>query len=132
MRVARMAFRIAFVLPLLLAVGCGDNEPETAVEAVEGGERQVELVTGEPFEATGVVDDVLGPRGFLLFDTLIITPGPTTVAENDRVRVTGEVEAARDLDGDLRGRLTADVLEVLAEKDLVVLAGDVAVVGEAR
>ncbi|MDQ4132716.1 MAG: hypothetical protein M3179_05790 [Actinomycetota bacterium] len=88
----------------------------------------MELVTGEPFEATGVVDDVLGPRGFLLFDTLIITPRPVSVAEDDRVRVTGEVEATSDLNGTLRRTLGDDALEVLSEKDLVVVATDVAVV----
>ncbi len=128
MRVARILLRVALMLSVLLAVGCGDNEPETAVEAIEGGERQVELVTGEPFEATGVVDEVLGPRAFLLFDTLVITPRPATVAANDRVRVTGEVEPSGDVDRDLRRMLSDDVGKVLAEKGLVVVATDVVVV----
>ncbi len=129
-QVARRFLEAALVLPLLVAVGCAENEPETAVEAVGGGEGRVELVTGEPFEATGVVDDVLGTRAFLLFDTLVITPQPTTVAENDRVRVTGEVEAAGDVARDLRRTLSDDVLEVLAQKELVVVASDVVVVDD--
>lgn len=124
----------AAAAPLLLFVlpaGCADNEPDTAVEAYEeGGEERVELVTGEPFEATGVVTAVPGSDGFLLFDTLVIATTPAEVGVDDRVRVTGEVEPADEVRSRLGANLSEGVLDELDDHELVVVATAVEVVGQ--
>jgi hypothetical protein len=118
------------VLLAALAVACGDDEPKTAVEAFdEGGEARVELVTGEPFEATAVVDEVLAANAFVLYDTLVVTATPADVAVDDRVRVTGEVAAADEVERDRGERLSDEVRDALADEEVVVVADGVEVVG---
>lgn len=117
---------------LLLGVGaCGADQGETAVESLdEAGEAQVELVTGEPFEATGLVHEVIGPRGFLLFDTLVVSPAALRLEEEFRVRVVGEVQSASELEPELRDALGDEVREAVADEDLLVVASTVEVVDE--
>lgn len=133
-----MAFirTVAAALALLgvaaLAGACTDDEPETAVEAFdEGGEERVELVTGEPFEATAVVDDVLGPRGFLLLDTLVVTEAAIDITEGSRVRVTGEVATAEDAREAFGEQLGDEVADALESEDVVVVAEEIEVVDRA-
>ena len=119
------------LLIVLLPLGCTDNEPTTAVEAFdEGGEQRVELVTGEPFEATGVVTAVAGVDGFLLFDTLVISTSRVELGVDDRVRVTGEVEPSEEVRSRLGSSLSEPVLEALDDHELVVVATTVEVVGQ--
>lgn len=118
------------LLPAAVLAGCGDDEPDTAVEAFDdGGEAQVELVTGEPFEATGVVDDVIGERAFMLYDALVITAAPVDLAEDHRVRVTGAIESSDDVEREMGATLGDDVLDALADEDVVVVASEIEVIG---
>lgn len=117
------------VLFLSVLGACNDSEPDTAVDAFdEGGEQRVELVTGEPFEATGLVADVVGPNGFMLYDALIVTTSPQEVDKGDRVRVTGAVESADEVVRVHGAKLHEDTRDALAGEDVVVLADEVEVV----
>lgn len=119
------------LVALLALAGCGDDEPETAVEAFDdGGEAKVELVTGEPFEATGVVDDVLGPRAFRLYDTLVVSSVPVDAESGDRVRVTGEIEAGEDVGPLVLDALTDPEADAVRDEDVLVVATAVEVVDE--
>lgn len=121
------------VLLFAALAACNDSEPDTAVDAFdEGGEQRVELVTGEPFEATAVVDDVVGPNGFMLYDALIVTTSPSGVKDGDRVRVTGAVESAEEVARAHGPKLHEDTRDKLSGEDVVVLANDVEVVGSAE
>jgi hypothetical protein len=110
--------------------GCAEDEPETAVEAFEeGGEERVELVTGEPFEATATVDDVVGDHVFVVLDTLVVTDDPVAIHDGDLVRVTGEVEDGDELTRRAQS-LGEDERQAIADADLVVAASEVEVVSD--
>ncbi len=108
-----------------LTAGCGgDDEPETVIGALEGGEEVAELVTGEPFEATAVVDDVVSPQAFYLLDTLVVSADASGVVEDERVVVTGEItEADPEVVEDLLGvPLDDEARAALDDVELVVVA----------
>lgn len=84
---------------LALAVaGCGDGgdvesaegDPETIVEQATEEDFE-EMVVGQPFEGTAVVTEVISPRAFRLFDTLVVSRLELDLREDERVRVRGTV-----------------------------------------
>jgi hypothetical protein len=122
------SYAAAFLLTaaLLTLGGCGDDEPETVLNNLDD-ERTAELVTGEPFEATAMVDGVLSEHAFRLLDTLVISAEPLEVREGERVRVTGEIsdEASAELEARLGTDLDGDVTEEIDDADLFVVATEV-------
>ncbi len=107
----------------VLTAGCSDDEPETVIGAVEG-EATAELVTGEPFEATAEVDDVVSPQAFYLLDTLVIAEDVSGLVEDELVLVTGEITEAdpEAVEGVLGLPLDEETRAALEDVELVVVA----------
>lgn len=108
---------------LVAAAGCAEDDPETAVGAFED-EETVELVTGEPFEATATVTGIVSERAFYLLDTLVITAEPVDVSEDDLVLVNGEVTEAdvEKVEALAGSGLDDEAKAAVDDEDLVVVA----------
>lgn len=117
---------------MLLAAcdGAGDVEsaegdPETIVEEASEQDFQ-ELVVDEPFEGTAVVTQVISPRAFKLFDTLVVSQQDVGLRADERARVRGTVRDATI--EELEQRLGIDLSEAVADAHdggLLIVADDV-------
>lgn len=89
-----------FASGTLLLTGCGGNgdvesaegDPETIVEEAQEQDFE-ELVVDEPFEGTAVVTEVISPRAFKLFDTLVVARHDLDLRADERARVRGTVRS---------------------------------------
>lgn len=106
-------------------VESADGDPETIVE--EAREEDFEkLVVDEPFEGTAVVTEVISPRAFTLFDTLVVSRQEVDLRRDERVRVRGTVrdttieELEQLLDVDL-----PDAVAAAHDGGLLIVADDV-------
>jgi hypothetical protein len=89
---------VPFAVVLLLAAGCArdgdvesaEGDPETIVEAAQGQDFE-ELVIDEPFEGTAVVTEIVSPRAFRLFDTLVVSEQELDLNTDERAVVRGTV-----------------------------------------
>ena len=108
---------VASVMLLAACDGAGDVEsaegdPETIVE--EASEQDfAALVVDEPFEGTAVVTEVISPRAFKLFDTLVISQHDVDLAVDERAEVRGTVRDATI--EELEQRLGIDLSEAVAD-----------------
>ena len=106
-------------------VESADGDPETIVEEAQEEDFE-ELVVDEPFEGTAVVTEVISPRAFTLFDTLVVSRQEVDVRADERVRVRGTVrdttieELEQQLDVDL-----SDAVAGAHDGGLLVVADDV-------
>lgn len=88
----------SFAVVLLLAAGCArdgdvesaEGDPETIVEAAQEQDFE-ELVVDEPFEGTAVVTEIVSPRAFRLFDTLVVSEQELDLNTDERAFVRGTV-----------------------------------------
>lgn len=106
-------------------VESAEGDAETIVEEAE--EEDFEgLVVNEPFEGTAVVTEVISPRAFELFDTLVVSRVPLDLRADERVRVRGlirdttVVELEEQWDVDL-----ADAVADAHDGGLLIVADDV-------
>jgi hypothetical protein len=89
---------VPFAVVLLLAAGCArdgdvesaEGDPETIVEAAQEQDFE-ELVVDEPFEGTAVVTEIVSPRAFRLFDTLVVSEQELDLNTDERAVVRGTV-----------------------------------------
>lgn len=106
-------------------VESADGDPETIVEEAQEDDFE-ELVVDEPFEGTAVVTEVISPRAFTLFDTLVVSRQEVDLRRDERVRVRGTV---RDTTiAELEQRLDVDLSDAVAaahDGGLLVVADDV-------
>lgn len=117
----------------VLLAGCGDEgdvesaegDPETIVE--EAQEEDFEhLVVDEPFEGTAVVTEVISPRAFKLFDTLVVSAEEVDVRVDERALVRGTVRDATV--GELEEQLgveLADAVDDAHDGGLLIVADEV-------
>ncbi len=84
----------------LVLTGCGgeddvesaEGDPATIVE--EAREQGFEdRVANQPFEGTAVVTEVISPRAFKLFDTLVVSRREVDLRADERARVRGTVRS---------------------------------------
>ncbi len=111
---------VPFVTVALLLVGCdgggdvesAEGDPETIVEEAQEQDFE-ELVVDEPFEGTAVVTEVISPRAFKLFDTLVVSRQELGVRADERAVVRGTV---RDVTvNELEEQLGIDLGDSVAE-----------------
>lgn len=116
-----------------MVAGCGgdgdvessEGDPETIVE--EAQEEDFEnLIVDQPFEGTAVVTEVISPRAFKLFDTLVVSRQETDLRADERALVRGTVrsttvdELERQLGVDL-----ADAVGAAHDGGLLIVADEV-------
>ena len=106
-------------------VESADGDPGTIVEEAQEEDFE-QLVVDEPFEGTAVVTEVISPRAFTLFDTLVVSRQEVDLRADERVRVRGTV---RDTTiAELEQQLEVDLSDAVAgahDGGLLVVADDV-------
>ena len=106
-------------------VESADGDPETIIEEAQEEDFE-ELVVDDSFEGTAVVTEVISPRAFTLFDTLVVSRQEVDLRVDERVRVRGTVrdttieELEQQLDVDL-----SDAVAGAHDGGLLVVADDV-------
>lgn len=101
------------------------GDPATLVEVAEEEDFE-NLVVDEPFEGTAVVTEVVSPRAFTLFDTLVVAPRQLDLNVDERVRVRGTVRSAtiQELESELGVDLTEAVTDA-HDGELLIVADEV-------
>jgi hypothetical protein len=84
------------------------------------------LVVNEPFEGTAVVTEVISPRAFELFDTLVVSRMPLDLRADERVRVRGLIRDTTIVE--LEEQWDVDLTDAVADAHdggLLIVADDV-------